>query len=886
MERSPELIVGLLGVLKAGAAYVPLDPKYPLERQAFMIEDARPKVLLTQAAVAKSWTDQSGMSHKDVANGSPLTSLLHSLTFSPTVLCLDSDWDAIGRGRDENPASSVGALNRAYVIYTSGSTGQPKGVEVTHAGLANFVSAAGRVYGISPGERVLQFASISFDAAAEEIFPCLAQGATLVLRTESMLGSVAVFVEKCREWKLTVLDLPTAYWQTLSAEMNALKLRLPGTVRLVIIGGESALSEGFSNWLDCASPDVRLLNTYGPTEATVVATMHESSKEDMLSARGEIPIGQPISNTQVYLLDSSLQPVPIGAVGQLYVGGAGLARGYLNRPELTAEKFVPNPFGSEPGKRLYKTGDLARYRQEGILEFMGRSDRQVKIRGFRIELDEIEASLNQHPAVQQAVTMLREASASDKRLVAYIVARPGEPPQECELLAFLSRRLPKYMVPSTIVKLEALPLTPNGKLDRRALPDPALHASLRGVGDSLPRSPVEQLLSEIWEQLLGTKSVRTHDNFFGLGGHSLLATQLVSRVRNTFGVEISLRSVFESPTLERMASVITELQIRHANPGWKPSGKSFVVIQPNGSKPPFFCVHGNEGWARLAAYLGPDQPLYGLVQGLDTKRFFTRVEELAAHYIRDIKAICPQGPYFLGGHSFGGLVVFEIAQQLRKAGEEVGLLALIDPTTRRYTDQQLCSAMGNSSSQRQSSSERFGARILRHLWHLQELPMGTRAAYFRQRFVRMLIGMIRTLSKKGKRLICKICLQLGWMPPALQTFFQREMLYFHIYRAATRAYRPRRYDGRAVLILGEQGGEFDPKVIWRALIPNGLTSYAVPGNHSGVLQVPHVGVLARLLRNCLNEAQQTRWVTKSGACPTSTHSNVTEFETVHASERT
>ena len=881
-ERSTELIVALLGVLKAGGAYMPLDPKYPLERLKFMIEQARPKVLLTQAAVIKSWFEQGEMSI-EVGHANPLA---NSLTFSPTVVCLDSDWVAISHACDQNPTNSAEPLNCAYIIFTSGSSGEPKGIEVTQAGLMNFVAAAIRIYGIGPSDRVLQFASISFDTAAEEIFPSLAQGATLVLRSESMIDSAPIFVERCRNWKVTVLDLPTAYFQTLNSEMKVLKLRLPDTVRLVIIGGESAYWQGLSDWADCTSGDVRLFNTYGPTEATVVATAHECSSGDRPSARGEIPIGRPISNSQIYLLDSHLQSVPIGAIGELYIGGAGLARGYLNRPELTAEKFVPNPFSSNPGTRLYKTGDLARYRPDGVLEFMGRSDRQVKLRGFRIELDEIEATLNGHPAVQQAVVKLHDGAACDKQLAAYIVAQPGVPTQEHELLTFLSSKLPKYMLPSTITRLETVPLTASGKLDRLALPNPDLHTSTRGVCDSAPRSPVEQLLSEIWKQLLETNSVRNHDNFFSLGGHSLVATRLASRIRNTFGVEIPLRLVFDKPTLEQMASVITELQLHHSDQGWKPSGKSFVAIQPNGSKPPFFFVHGFEGYANLAAYVGPDQPMYGLDQALDANRFLTRVEQLAAHYVGDIKAICPHGPYFLGGHSFGGLVAFEMAQQLRKAGEEVGLLVLVDPTTLRLAHQQLSSAANQPNPQRQPSTERFGSRILRYLRRLQELPMRTRARYLWQRFLVMLTGITLTpLTKKGKRLTSKICLKLGWtMPPALRAFFIREVLYSDVYRAAARAYQPHRYCGPTILILAEQKGEVDRRAVWTALIPNGLTSYTVPGNHDELILGPQVGVLAGHLRNCLNQAQQTILVNKP-ARPASSHGNATEFETVHAFER-
>ena len=561
LERSPELIVALLGVLKAGATYVPLDPEYPLGRLAFMIEDAKPKVLLTQASVVKSWAAASKAPLEE-ATDRQLPISLCSETVPPTMLCLDSDWDAIGQASEENPQRAVGGLNRAYVIYTSGSTGRPKGVEVVHAGLTNFVSAANCLYDISSKDRVLQFASISFDAAAEEIFPCLTRGATLVLRTDSLLDSAAVFIEKCHEWKLTILDLPTAYWQTLMTEMKTLRLKLPAAVRLVIIGGESALAGSLSDWREYAGPEMRLLNTYGPTEATVVATAHESNKEDRPSARGEIPIGHPILNTQVYLLDSCFQPVPIGAVGELCIGGSGLARGYLNRPELTAEKFIPNPFGGMRGSRLYRTGDLARYRQDGTLEFQGRLDRQVKIRGFRIELGEIEAALGQHPGVQRGVTIVREEPGRDKRLVAYAVARSGEPLQERELIRFLKSRLPDYMVPSAIVQLNAMPLTPSGKLDRSALPAPVSDAS-RGGGPAALRTPVEEVIADIWSQILGVETVGRYDNFFQLGGHSLLGTRVVSRIRQAFKIDFPLRLLFQFQTLASLAERV-EATIRRS----------------------------------------------------------------------------------------------------------------------------------------------------------------------------------------------------------------------------------------------------------------------------------------------------------------------------------
>jgi len=555
MERSVEMVVGLLGILKAGGAYVPVDPNYPMERLALVLNDAQTPVLLSQQHLAETFPRHGA-----------------------EILCLDSEWETIAQESQENPVSEVITDKLAYVIYTSGSTGRPKGVQVAHRALVNFITSSCATFALEPSDRVLQFASISFDTAAEEIFPCLVRGATLVLRTDSMLDSVSAFLQKCRDWGVTVLDLPTVYWHELTAKLSSEHLAIPEQLRLVIIGGEKALPDKLAQWQQCVDGHVRLLNTYGPTEATVVATMWESNGTAQVDeSLREVPIGRPIPNVQTYVLDKHLNPVPIGVPGELHIGGAGLARGYLNRPELTREKFIPHPFSKEPGERLYKTGDLARYRPDGNIEFLGRLDYQVKIRGFRVELGEIEAVLGQHPAVRGVAVMAREDIRKegwesenlkskiqnpklDKCLVAYVVSNQQPCPMATELRSFLKEKLPDYMIPSAFVMLDALPLTPNGKTDRRALPAPdQTRPDLEGAFVA-PRNPVEEVLAGIWVEVLGFDQVGIHDNFFEIGGHSLLATQVISRVRKSFHVELPLRSLFEKPTIEELAGVITQSQ--------------------------------------------------------------------------------------------------------------------------------------------------------------------------------------------------------------------------------------------------------------------------------------------------------------------------------------
>jgi amino acid adenylation domain-containing protein len=535
MERSLEMVVAILGILKAGGAYVPLDPVYPKDRLAFMLHDADARVLLTQRRQEERLPQ-----------------------FQGEVLYLEADWATVEGESAGQPDGRVTPENLAYVIYTSGSTGRPKGVQVEHRSLCNLAEAQARSFGVQPESHVIQLASLSFDASVSEIFMTLIKGATLCLGYSEAVFSATAFVQLVRNQEVTVATIPPAVLAVLPVE------ELIG-LKTIIAAGERCPAEVATRW----SAGRRFFNAYGPTETTVCATLAECSPQN-----GSMPpIGRPLDNAQVYLLDADLQCVPIGAAGELCVGGVCLGRGYLNRPDLTAEKFVPNRFSAEPGARLYRTGDSARYRPDGQLEYLGRHDRQVKIRGFRIEIGEVEAALNGHPKVRESAVIVREDVPGEKRLVAYVVGDPAETTEAGEIREALREKLPDYMMPSSIVLLETMPLTPNGKIDRRAL---AATDRVRATGEEFvaPRNSIERKLAEIWSELLGIEQVDVndrflvsiHDHFFDLGGHSLMAIKMFSRVREAFNVELPLNLIFTSaPTIAGLAQAIEQYMLETAD---------------------------------------------------------------------------------------------------------------------------------------------------------------------------------------------------------------------------------------------------------------------------------------------------------------------------------
>ncbi len=573
VERSPEMIVGLLGVMKAGGAFLPLDPTYPRERLAFMVVDSQIRVMLTQSELV------AGLQ------------LAEFQADGLRIVCLDTDWPVISRQEIQNTVEPrttlVAGENLAYVIYTSGSTGKPKGVMITHQSIANHCRDMQQRFGTHPGDRVLQFASLNFDAALEQVFVTLMVGAQLVLR-ENEVWTSAEFHRKIAEYGLTVVNIPPAYWYQWAAyavgdgksDVNPLP-----QLRLVIVGGDVMPVDSVNLWRQTTMSQVRVLNAYGPTETTITATTYEipSSMDRDFSrsaAYGRVPIGRPHPNRTAYILDPNGNPVPIGVPGELHLGGAYLARGYLNRPDLTEENFIPDPFPSSrrglpypiPVLRLYKTGDLARFLPGGTIDFLGRIDQQVKLRGFRIELGEIEAALITHPEVNEVIVLLREDTPGDTRLVAYIVPVAGSQPDSDELLELLKEKLPVYMLPAAFVFIEGLPLTPSGKIDRRVLPVPEQIRQEGRKNYVAPRNPIELELAHLWAEVLkipwreDQSPVGVFDNFFELGGHSLLATQLLSRVQSLYRVELPLRQLFENPTIAGLAGVIADSLISEEEP--------------------------------------------------------------------------------------------------------------------------------------------------------------------------------------------------------------------------------------------------------------------------------------------------------------------------------
>jgi len=654
VERSVSMIVGLLGILKAGGAYVPLDPEYPTERLRFLLEDAQVRVVLTQQHLVEKLQNHQAR-----------------------VVYLDTHWETIANNSDSNPLKDATSKNLAYVIYTSGSTGLPKGVLVNHNHVTRLFAATQSWYNFNSQDVWTLFHSYAFDFSVWEIWGALLYGGRLVVVPYLVTRSPESFYELLSQESVTILNqTPSAFRLLILAQQsiaNVGKLNL----RLVIFGGESLEINSLQPWFERHGDQCpELVNMYGITETTVHVTYRPLSKGDLNSTVSVI--GRPIGDLQVYLLDEHLQPVPIGVPGQMYVGGAGVTGGYLNRPELTAQRFIPHPFHtSSCGERLYKTGDLARYLPNGELEYLGRMDNQVKIRGFRIELGEIEALLGQHELVQASVVIPREQTTDDQRLVAYVVPHPEQIPTVSELRTFLKEKLPDYMVPSAIVILESLPLTANGKVDRRALSVPS---NLTGSDTFVsPRNTVELQLVQIWSQILKVDLVGVKDNFFDKGGHSLLALYLMTQIKQQFGKEIPLAMLFQHPTIEEFASVVQKYT-DHSS--WSP----LVAIQPIGSNPPLFCIPGAGGFPfylyNLARCLGPDQPFYSFQAQDPNGEFATisKVEDIAAHYIQAMQAVQPQGPYFLGGHSFGGKVVFEMAQQLLRQGQVVALVAILDTT--------------------------------------------------------------------------------------------------------------------------------------------------------------------------------------------------------------
>ena len=539
VERSLEMVTGLLAILKAGGAYVPLDPDYPKERLAFMLKDAQASILLTRNSLIED-------GRLSIDDRYPLSSDLYSQI---KMVCFDRDLEEIAHQSKENPSSGITSDNAAYVIYTSGSTGKPKGVTVENRQLINYSCDIIRRLNPTAGDSCAMVQPLTVDSSVTMIFPCLLTGGALHVISREKAISSSELGDYFQRWPIDFLKIAPNHLVALEASSFPQQF-IPQ--RCLVIGGEESRWDWVRS-LRTVAPGCAIFNHYGPTETTVGVLMYGVRDEDLSRNYLKTPLGRPIANTQAFLLNAGLQPVPIGIIGELYIGGDNLGRGYLNRREATAERFIPNPFSVEPGARLYRTGDRARYLPEGNIEFLGRTDHQVKIRGFRIEPGEIEAVLIQHPDVEQAIVMPWAETPEQRRLVAYVVPHQARAPSAAELRDYLKKKLPEYMVPSSFTLLDGLPRTPHGKVDREALPIPDQRQPAMEESYVPPRSPEEEMIAEIWAEVLKVDAVGVHDNFFDLGGHSLLATQVMSQVRKVFQVELPLRSLFEAPTVAELA---------------------------------------------------------------------------------------------------------------------------------------------------------------------------------------------------------------------------------------------------------------------------------------------------------------------------------------------
>ncbi|MGK7877798.1 MAG: amino acid adenylation domain-containing protein, partial [Xenococcaceae cyanobacterium] len=815
VERSVEMVVGLLGILKAGGAYVPLDPNYPQERLSYMLADSGVEVLLTQH------------------------SLLEFLpSHTAQVVCLDTDCGELRQYSQENLDSGVGSENLAYVIYTSGSTGQPKGVLIEHKSLHNLCLSQMDLLTVKFESRVLQFVSLSFDVSALEVFMTFGSGATLVLSTADSLMPGSELWQTLHQQSITHLMLPSSALAVLTTD------NLP-SLGHITVGGETCPAELVNQW----SVGRRFFNAYGPTESTVCATVAQ-----IRDGSEKITIGRPIANTQIYILDKHLQPVPIGVPGELYIGGDGLARGYLNRPELTSEKFIPNPFmnsesslrsytpqfadaralrecsanGIPNSERLYKTGDLARYLPDGNIEFLGRIDNQVKIRGFRIEPGEIESVLNTHPQIQQAVVIVTEDIPGNKRLVAYVVT--DESLSINQLREFGKFKLPEYMVPSAFVTLDTLPLTPNGKIDRKALPAPDGQIT-REHEYVAPRTAIELQLTQIWSSVLNITSVGVHDNFFELGGHSLLAVRLMFQIQQHFQKNFPLATLFQNPTIKQLASLLgSSVNIPNS---------ILVPIKTSGNRPPLFCIHPVGGnilcYADLARHLDRDYPVYGL-QSLGKKgqqQPLTSIEEMASHYIEAIQQIQPIGPLHLIGWSMGGVIAYEMAQQLQAKNEPVALLTLIDsyaPTVIRKPSEIDEAMIVNQLAQDWGGL--YGQELDIFLETLRKLDPSEQ---------------VKHLFEQAK--------QQAIFPPEIE--IEQMLSFWEIFQAnllANYHYKPQLYPGSIILFnASETPSEVieEPTHGWGSLVLDDIQTHTINGDHYTIMKAPQVEGLTEKLNNYL-----------------------------------
>ncbi len=810
MERSPQLVTAVLGVLKSGGAYLPLDPGSPEARLEFILRDARVPVVLADPGLAARVP--AGVAR---------------------VLAVDADGREFAGEPERRPEPAGRPEDLAYVIYTSGSTGQPKGVLVPHRGLVNYLSWSSQAYAVAEGEGAPVHSPLVFDLTVTSLLTPLVAGRRVeTIPEREGLDGLAEALRRRRGWSL--VKITPAHLEILSSQLSREEAR--DAARVFVVGGEALRGEGLRWWVE-SSPEARFVNEYGPTETVVGCCVHEVTAATWKP--GPVPIGRPIANTRLYVLDSGRRPVPPGVPGELYIAGDGLARGYLGRPDLTAKSFVPNPLPEEPGERMYRTGDRVRHRDDGVLEYLGRADDQVKVRGYRIELGEVESALRRHPGVRQAAVVVAPAPSGDPRLVAYFSSSGGEyAPRREELRTFLAESLPEYMIPGAFVEVDELPLTSNGKVDRRVLPPPPEDEAETAPSGRRPSTETERRIAAIWEEALGRAGIGADDDFFRLGGHSVIAARIFAKIETVLGARLPLAVLVQAPTIARLAGVID-------GRGWETSWSSLVPLQPNGTKPPLFCIHpigGNVvGYMDLARRLGEDQPVYGLqAVGLDGKRpRHKRIEDMADHYVSEIRQLRPDGPYHLAGSSFGGTIAFEMAHRLLAQGCEVAFLGMFDTWGPEYRRKP---GMGKW----RIVWERTRERIILHGGNLLAAEgLAAKASYVRAKVVRIAHNVAKRLRPARKPAAPPP------PPPAIPKNLadaERSVL-----RAKT-VYAPRPYPGKITLFRASRQPAWfypDPLLGWGQFAAGGIETHEVPGYHGALAHEPRVAVLAEKLAECL-----------------------------------
>ena len=801
IDRSPELIVALLGIATAGGVYVPLNPNDPEKRIEFILKDAGVKTLVTKEFIEEA---------------------------------LAEDGSTAGAKTELSPD------NLAYLMYTSGSTGIPKGVGITHGNVVGFVKTANYA-NLDSEETFLHLAPISFDASTFEIWAALLNGARLVIYPPT-LPSLSELGELVARTQVTVLFLTTGLFHQF-VDSNVTNI---GAVRQLLTGGDALNPALLEKGLEQIE-NVRITNCYGPTESTVMACCYPVERNRRTTA---VPIGRPLSNTRLYIINA-MQPAGIGERGELFIGGHGLGRGYHSRADLTAERFIPDAYGREPGARIYQTGDAARYLNDGLIQFLGRIDDQVKISGFRIEPREIEAVLSAHPGLKAAVVIAKEQTSDQKLLVAYFVPNTEGGPVSDELRTYLKERLPEYMVPAVFVPLEELPLTPHGKIDRAALPAPQITLARTGREYVAPQNDLQQQLVDIWEELFKVHPIGITDNFFELGGHSLQMIMLVARIEERLGKRVQMAELFADPTVEHIAGLIGH--------GKENLLQSLIVpLRPEGSQPPIFGPHASGGnvwcYKDIVQHLGSDQPFFG-IQPREPENgmavYHTEVEAMAADYVQAVRGFQPAGPYWLAGWSMGGVIAFEMARQLQQQGQEIAMLALID------------------TGVPEAQESEYNWAVL--LW-IFALDLG-----FPREFVDRGTAWVPKPQMVELRNLWSEARKMK-LVPAEMTLVEFRKLFdiFKIYANTTRRYKPGVYEGRISLFL--PGDDFasifnedwdsahkkstqtkvSPVEGWGRLATKGVDVHQIPGDHFSILHEPNVKVLGEQLRHSIEEARARR----------------------------